>query len=92
MDLQDDERLVWSKRANSSRGQRPVGGKLYLTDRRLIFYPNGFERWISDKSVEAALQDIGTGSIEPRGRGLLAARYANACGSNLMTARRTCLS
>jgi hypothetical protein len=37
VDLESGETFVWEKRANHTAGIRAVGGKLYLTDRRLVF-------------------------------------------------------
>ena len=44
MDLESGETLVWEKRANHTAGVRAVGGKLYLTDRRLVFESRGIGR------------------------------------------------
>jgi len=44
VDLEDGETVVWEKRANHTAGVRAVGGKLYLTDRRLVFESRGLGR------------------------------------------------
>lgn len=38
--LAGDETLIWKKLANRTQGARAVGGRLFLTDRRLMFQPN----------------------------------------------------
>lgn len=43
-----DEIVVWAAKANRFQGIRAVGGRIYLTDRRLVFAPNDFERGIPD--------------------------------------------
>jgi hypothetical protein len=42
--LQPGEEIVWSARANRAQGGRAVGGKLYVTDRRMMFAPNRIEQ------------------------------------------------
>lgn len=42
--LRPDEAIVWRKAANRQQGQsRGVGGRLYLTEARLLFEPNQLE-------------------------------------------------
>jgi hypothetical protein len=68
--LKDGESVVWSRRANHSVGWRAVGGKLYLTDRRLLFRPNGFERSLFfGKEWSAPLAEVSGFSVQPRSGG-----------------------
>jgi hypothetical protein len=41
--LSGAESVLWKKAANRTQGGRSVGGRLYLTDTRLIFQPNRFD-------------------------------------------------
>jgi len=68
---EDGETVEWSKLANRSQSRnRAVGGKLYLTDRRLLFCPHwidaafGGRTWNCERSQ---VQAIGT---EPKSGGL----------------------
>ena len=61
------EQLLWSARANQTQSSaRAVGGRLYLTNRRLLFAPHALDnatggtRWGADL---AAITEVGT---EPR--------------------------
>jgi hypothetical protein len=67
----DGETVEWSKLANRSQSRnRAVGGKLYLTDRRLLFCPHwvdavfGGRAWSCERS---RVQAIGK---EPKSGGL----------------------
>lgn len=42
-DLEPSEQVVATKAANHTRGSTAVGGRLIVTNRRLIFTPNAFE-------------------------------------------------
>lgn len=44
MPLDPAETVIWSGLSNHTVGPRAVGGKLYLTDRRLLFRPHILER------------------------------------------------
>ncbi len=62
-DLQDGEHVAWSVPANRTQGGRAVGGKLLLTEQRLIFTPNRVEvlthgrRWECKRAV---VESVGT--------------------------------
>jgi hypothetical protein len=67
MDLQPGENETFSKRANYSAGKRAVGGRLYVTDRRLVFEAHGFDKALGGKSVDVPLRDVTAVSVEPKG-------------------------
>lgn len=52
------ELVRWEGRANRMEGRRAIGGKLCLTDRRLIFVPHRFERLIRSKPWAWSLSEI----------------------------------
>lgn len=66
-DLEQGEALTWSRRANRFQGSRAVGGRLALTDRRLMFAPHRFDAALVGRRWEAKLDEIRTAGIEPRG-------------------------
>jgi hypothetical protein len=53
-----DEIVVWAAKANRFQGIRAVGGRIYLTDRRLVFTSNNFERNIGGRAWSAPLADF----------------------------------
>ena len=63
MPLDPDEQVIWSQRANHSAGRRAVGGKLYLTDRRLLFKPNVGR----SKEWSASRTEVTGFGVQPRG-------------------------
>src|SRR5205823_1300502 len=42
--LGPNEVAVWSGPANRTQGWRAVGGKLFVTDQRVVFIPHSFDR------------------------------------------------
>jgi hypothetical protein len=52
VDLESGETLVWEKRTNHTAGVRAVGGKLYLTDRRLVFESRGIGREVAEEAKD----------------------------------------
>jgi hypothetical protein len=57
--LELGEEIRWETRANRFQQKiRSVGGRLYLTDRRLIFAPTNFETKIGGKPWTARLLDL----------------------------------
>ena len=57
--LEPGEEIRWEARANRFQQKiRSIGGRLYLTDRRLIFAPNKFETRIGGKAWTARLLDL----------------------------------
>jgi hypothetical protein len=65
--LEQGESVTWSRRANRFQGSRAVGGRLALTDRRLMFAPHRFDAALVGKRWEARLGEIRTAGVEPRG-------------------------
>jgi hypothetical protein len=63
------EHIVWSHAANRRQSAgRAVGGKLFLTDHRLIFCPQLFDAATGGKQWEVRLADISGVGIERKGR------------------------
>jgi hypothetical protein len=55
----DGEEVRWEARANRFQHKiRAIGGRLYLTDRRLVFVPNKFEEKVAGKAWSARLADL----------------------------------
>jgi hypothetical protein len=52
--------------ANHSRGTRAVGGKLFLTDLRLIFAPNAVDRLTGQGDWSCSLKDVTAVGIADR--------------------------
>ena len=70
MPLDDGESVIWSRRANHTVGWRAVGGKLYLTDRRLLFRPHVLERSLFfGKEWSAPRTEVAGFDVQPRGGG-----------------------
>lgn len=58
-ELEPEEKIRYEARANRFQQKiRSVGGRLYLTDRRLIFAPSRFETRVGGKAWSARLQDL----------------------------------
>lgn len=72
-DFHDDERVVESVRANHSQSiGRAVGGKLFVTDRRLVFVPHRVDAVLGGTPVRVDLDAIATVTTESRGgRGIV---------------------
>lgn len=62
--LSGAERVLWKKAANRTQGGRSVGGRLYLTDTRLIFQPNRFDAVTNGRPWSAPLAGIERVSTE----------------------------
>lgn len=56
--LSGNERVVWKKTANHTQSGRAVGGRLYLTDTRLIFQPNRIDAATKGQPWSASLAAI----------------------------------
>jgi hypothetical protein len=67
--LDPGERLEWSKAANRFQGSRGVGGRLALTDRRLVFAPNRLDALLLGRRWAVPLDEIHSVGVEPRGSG-----------------------
>lgn len=58
-ELEPNEQVVWETRANRFQARiRSIGGRIYLSDRRLIFAPNRFEMKVAGKAWSARLIDL----------------------------------
>lgn len=66
MKLEADESVGWSKRANYSVGGRAVGGKLHVTDRRIVFRPHVLDRVTGGKGFTAPLSAVTGVSKAPK--------------------------
>lgn len=54
-----DERVLWHRNANREQGAlRQVGGRLFLTNKRLLFVPNHFDERTGGEAWDACLEDI----------------------------------
>lgn len=68
--MRGDEQVLWEKAANRFQNRlRAVGGRLYLTDRRLVFGRHQFDARLGGKEWAAPLSQIT--DVEARGRGPL---------------------
>ncbi|MGH2985695.1 MAG: hypothetical protein ACRDLO_03275 [Solirubrobacterales bacterium] len=67
--LNPGERLEWSKAANRFQGSRAVGGRLALTDQRLVFASNRLDALLRGRRWAMPLEQIRSVGVEPRGGG-----------------------
>ncbi len=65
-DADADERIEWSRAANHLQGRRQVGGKLFLTNARLLFNPHHLDHALAGRRWSVSLEDIETVDTEPR--------------------------
>jgi hypothetical protein len=57
--FEEGEEVRWEARANHVQQRvRSVGGRIYLTDRRLVFAPNKFEEKVAGRPWSASLSDL----------------------------------
>ena len=57
--LRPDEQVLWSQRANRFQSRlRAVGGRLYVTDRRLVFAQHHFDARLGGEDWAAPLAEI----------------------------------
>ena len=69
VEAEPDEQVVWSQGANRMQGGRAVGGKLFLTDRRLVFCPQWVDGATGGKTWDASLATVAAvGTAPKRGR------------------------
>jgi hypothetical protein len=58
-DMWPEEQILWSARANRKQNAlRAVGGRLYVTDRRVLFGPNNADKALAGKEWDAPLTDV----------------------------------
>ena len=63
------ETVRWSRAANRMQGSRAVGGKLFLTERRILFSPNRIDGLTGGSPWAIDLPDVSEVGIEPMGSG-----------------------
>lgn len=64
-EFEEGEDVHWEARANRFQQKfRSVGGRVYLTNRRLIFVPTKFETKIAGRSWSARLADLDHAFVE----------------------------
>lgn len=57
--FEEGEEVRWEARANRFQHViRSIGGRIYLTDRRLVFAPNKFEEKVAGRAWSARLADL----------------------------------
>ncbi|PKV79021.1 hypothetical protein [Nocardia fluminea] len=56
--LNTTENVVWQKLANRTQGSRAVGGRLHLTETRLLFVPNHLDAITGGKRWETRLTHL----------------------------------
>lgn len=64
-ELEQGEELRWQRSANRTRGSRAIGGRLFLTSRRLVFMPNRVDALFTARPWAAplgAVRDVGVES------------------------------
>ncbi len=65
--FEEGEEVHWDARANRFQNKiRSVGGRIYLTDRRLVFAPNKFEEKIGGHAWCAELADLDRAFVQGR--------------------------
>ncbi len=66
-ELLPGEQVVWRRSVNREQGWlRQVGGKLFVTDQRLLFMPNRFDDATGGEEWGCPLGDITAVGVEPR--------------------------
>lgn len=64
--LRPGEEILWRRNANYEQtALRYLGGKLFLTDQRLIFLPHGLDEATGGRSWACELTDISAIGVEP---------------------------
>lgn len=64
--LRPGEEILWRRNANYEQAAlRYLGGKLFLTDRRLIFLPHRLDEATGGRSWACELTDISAVGVEP---------------------------
>lgn len=69
-ELEAREHVRWSRFANRTQSKhRAVGGRLFLTEHRLLFEPNRFDALTGGGSFCIHLRDVVSVDVEPPGTG-----------------------
>ena len=63
------EEVVWSQGANRMQGSRAVGGKLFLSNERILFSPNRIDALTGGKRWFAELKNVTEVGVEPKRSG-----------------------
>ena len=67
-DAEPDEQVVWSRAANRTQSSsRAVGGKLFLTDRRLVFCPQWIDAITGGQRWSVGLSEVSGVGVQPKG-------------------------
>lgn len=67
VEMEQGEHFVFERRANRTQGGRARGGRLGLTNRRLVFEPHPVERGLTRaSSLTLRLPEIGAADVAPR--------------------------
>jgi hypothetical protein len=56
--LEPGEQVTWRVTANRSCAGIAVGGRLFVTDRRILFRPTGFEQGLGQEAWECQFSDV----------------------------------
>lgn len=68
VEAEPNEHVAWSQGANRIQPSgRAVGGKLFLTDRRLVFCPHWVDGATGGKTWDASRTDVAAVGTAPRG-------------------------
>src|SRR5436305_5062688 len=68
VEAEPDEQVVWSQLANRTQSSaRAVGGKLFLTDRRLVFCPHWVDAAMRGRTWDVPLASVAAFGIAPKG-------------------------
>jgi len=63
------EEVTWSRSANRMQGSRGVGGKLFLTEQRILFSPNRVDGLTGGKPWSVEISSVSEVGVEPKGSG-----------------------
>ena len=63
------EEVAWSRAANRMQGSRAVGGKLFLTDQRILFCPHRVDGLLRGKPWSVDIGAVSEIGVEPKGSG-----------------------
>src|SRR5437763_16516063 len=68
VEAEPDEQVVWSQLANRTQSSaRAVGGKLFLTDRRLVFCPHWVDAAMRGRMWGVLLASVAAVGMAPKG-------------------------
>jgi hypothetical protein len=70
LELRPNEVVSRSIRANRSQGNRAVGGKVHVTNQRVVFVPHAIDKNTGGQSWEVLPQEITAVDVAPRGKNI----------------------